>query len=256
MRRTGTIRTLRAWSVAAALLLSVMAVRGDETTGGRAPEATAAAPPGATVAASETRDSVLMLETGPLLVRLQISLGGRSLSAAQEEYIERLFQSLDTDQDDKLSREELSRSPLRSTPRKQPNSFLQQLEQARKASRRDLEQDLSVLASVPVTFRQDNSAADKDQELFNGFDVDQSGQVEPGEMRTAALGTSPTWSSRVVSRRTSNPVPASSGTDTAKSLAPQNEVAGANRTEPRSGENSLGSHWTCSWSTGQKANEW
>ncbi len=186
MRRAGTIRYLRAASVAAGLLLPEAVVTADEIAGGRT-EAAATESPASGVAASETRDSVLMLETGPLLVRLQISLGGRSLSTAQEQYIERLFQSLDTDQDGKLSRDELSRSPLRPSARKLPNSFLQQLEQERKASRGDLEQDVSVLASVPVTFRQDNSSADKDQELFNGFDVDQSGQVEPGEMRTAAL---------------------------------------------------------------------
>jgi Ca2+-binding EF-hand superfamily protein len=185
MRRAGTIRSWQAYSVTAAVLLTASAARADDTTASGS--GSAAGDTTAGVKSSETRDSVLMLETGPLLVRLQISLGGRSLATAQEEYIERLFQSLDTDQDGKLSRGELSRSPLRPTARKLPNSFLQQLEQERKASRSDLEQDVSVLASVPVTFRQDNSSADKDQELFNGFDVDQSGQVEPGEMRTAAL---------------------------------------------------------------------
>jgi Ca2+-binding EF-hand superfamily protein len=187
MWRAGTIRFLRAWSVVAALLLSVAVVPADEIVGGRAGDPATAGSPGGAVAASETRDAVLMLETGPLLVRLQISLNGVSLQAVQEAYIERLFQSLDTDRNGKLSRDELTRSPLRSTPTKPTNSFLQQLEGERTASRKDLEKDVDKLASVPVTFRQDNSAADKDQELFNGFDVDQSGQVEPGEMRTAAL---------------------------------------------------------------------
>ena len=187
-RRAGTIRSLRAWGLAAAVLLSAAHARAGDDAAGRSSEpAVAAATRVGAAGASETRDSVLLLESGPLLVRLKISLGGRSLSAAQEEYIERLFQSLDTDQDGKLSREELSRSPLRPRPRTASNPFLQQLAGERTASRRDLEQDVSVLASVPVTFRQDDSAADKDQDLFDSFDVDESGQVEPGEMRTAAL---------------------------------------------------------------------
>jgi Ca2+-binding EF-hand superfamily protein len=203
MRRVGKSRSLGACSLAAAVLLSTLVARPDDKSTSEAGSPKTGESPVSGASSSETRDSVLMLETGPLLVRLQISLGGRSLSAVQEEYIERLFQSLDKDQDGKLSREELSRSPIRSASRKPPNPLLQQLEDERQQrldrdrpqipdreraeSRANVAQDVDKLANVPVTFRQDNSSADKDQELFNGFDVDQSGQVEPGEMRTAAL---------------------------------------------------------------------
>jgi Ca2+-binding EF-hand superfamily protein len=200
MRRVGKSRSLGACSLAAAVLLSTGVARADDKSTSEAGGPTTGESPVSGAASSETRDSILMLETGPLLVRLQISVGGRSLSAAQEEYIERLFQSLDMDQDGKLSREELSRSPIKSAPRKPPNSFLQQLAREQAAARVDdrqdarvrpdleqLKQDVDRVTTEPVTIRQDNSAADKDQDLFDSFDVDASGQVEPGEMRTAAL---------------------------------------------------------------------
>ena len=45
------------------------------------------------------RDVFLLLDRGPLHMRLKITIGGKSPAAVRREYLARLFKSLDTDGD-------------------------------------------------------------------------------------------------------------------------------------------------------------
>src|SRR5688500_11597514 len=60
----------------------------------------------------ETRDVLLMLDSGPLHIRISFLIGKSSPSAARQNAIDRLLKTLDTNGDGKLSREEAQRSPL------------------------------------------------------------------------------------------------------------------------------------------------
>ena len=64
------------------------------------------------VPTAEIRDVILMLDNGPLHVRLHVSVGKKAPAEARRATMERLLKSLDTDGDGKLSRDEAQRSPL------------------------------------------------------------------------------------------------------------------------------------------------
>src|SRR6516162_1937586 len=71
-----------------------------------------------TADSDDVRDVLLMLDDGPLHLRFHVSLGGVSLAAARNAYVDRLMKTLDTDGDGKLSPEEAARSPLRTARRR------------------------------------------------------------------------------------------------------------------------------------------
>lgn len=135
----------------------------------------------------ERRDTLLMLDSGPVHIRTWVSLDGKALSAHVEEYVDRLMRELDADGDGRLSKAEARRSPLRASARQRGNPFLEQLDKDKVVSRGDIEQDVLKVFSDYVTYRQDDSAATNDGELFGILDSDDSQFIEPGEMRTAAL---------------------------------------------------------------------
>ena len=89
-------------------------------TGGGGAAETPPAPP-AVNQAEIIRDVFLLLDRGPLHLRLKITIGGKSPQAVRRDYLTRLFKQLDTDGDGKLSRLEFDRSPL-NTSRRGPNS--------------------------------------------------------------------------------------------------------------------------------------
>src|SRR5262245_39456847 len=62
--------------------------------------------------ASDRRDIVLLLNEGPLHLRMNLALGGVSLAEARRQYVQRLVAALDTNKDGKLSRDEIQKSPL------------------------------------------------------------------------------------------------------------------------------------------------
>src|SRR4029077_5467181 len=105
-------------------------------------------------ASGETRDVLLLLETGPQHLRLHLALNGRPLSDVQNEYIERLMASLDTNGDGKLTREEAARSPLRPPSRKRgDNQFVATLGPTTLVTRSDIAKDLARINSDTVIYR-------------------------------------------------------------------------------------------------------
>jgi Ca2+-binding EF-hand superfamily protein len=136
----------------------------------------------------ETRDVLLLLDSGPKHVRLHLALGGRALVDVQNDYIDRLMASLDTNGDGKLTREEASRSPLRPPSRKRGNNqFIATLGPQALVTRNDIVNDIARITSDTVTYREDESAARNDDEIFKLLDADESGQVDAEEMRGAFL---------------------------------------------------------------------
>lgn len=138
----------------------------------------------------DTRDVILMLKSGPIHVRLHLTLGGRPLSVVREEYLDRLMQDLDVDQDGVVSQQERLRSPLYTYNRRREaidNPLLQSLRSERQVTRTDLQHDMArVGGGTVVSYRQDDSAAENDLLVFELLDSDESGRIDPGEMRTAA----------------------------------------------------------------------
>src|SRR6266436_3379297 len=55
---------------------------------------------------ASVRDVFLLLDRGPVHMRLRITIGGKSPEAVRREYLDRLFKSLDVDHDGKLTRAE------------------------------------------------------------------------------------------------------------------------------------------------------
>src|SRR5262245_5564723 len=55
-------------------------------------------------AASDHRDVLVILDGGPLHMRLHVALGGVSLAEARRQYVASLIQRVDADKDGKLTR--------------------------------------------------------------------------------------------------------------------------------------------------------
>tara|TARA_R110002073_G_scaffold48141_3_gene129556 strand:- start:6504 stop:8255 length:1752 start_codon:yes stop_codon:yes gene_type:complete len=135
----------------------------------------------------EVRDVILMLEPGPLHLRLHIALGGQSLPAIREAYVDRLMQTLDQDEDGKLSQEEMTRSPLLRTPQRPlAASFLKSLGTAQTFTRSDIMRTVERVGGETIAYREDTTSVNNDQELFNFLDQDSSGQLDRMELVAAA----------------------------------------------------------------------
>jgi Ca2+-binding EF-hand superfamily protein len=150
-------------------------------------EPSAAAGPTAGPPAGEIRDMLLLLDSGPLHLRIHVALEGRSLRQARDAYVERLIAGLDGDGDGSVSRKETQPSPLFNARRRfTDNPFLAQLDEDQTLSRREIEQEVERVGGETVAYRQDDSAAENDLGVFKLLDADGSGRIEPREMRTAA----------------------------------------------------------------------
>lgn len=139
---------------------------------------------------TDTRDIVMMLDSGPVHLRVHVAMGDQSLSQARDDYLARLTKSLDIDDDGRVTQQERQESVLFSVNRTRAsidNPFLQNLRTEQVASRGDLENDLArVGAGTLFSYLQDNSAASNDLSVFELLDADDSGRIDPGEMQTAA----------------------------------------------------------------------
>ena len=156
---------------------------------GRAPLALRAQPqpPPAPAGADpeSVRDVFLLLDRGPVHLRLKVTIGGKSPQAIRREYLARLFKALDTDGDGKLTKAEYERSPL-NTARRGPNARpLPPKEAAEVVPAAKLNEALERVAGETLTFRQNNAARKTDDQVFAALDTNRDGVLSEDEIRDA-----------------------------------------------------------------------
>lgn len=135
---------------------------------------------------SDRRDVMLMLDTGPIHIRLNMALGGQSLEQCRRQFVNDLIEKLDQDKDGKVSRTEANRSPLfRTKQRPGAAQFVQSLKSQGTLSRRDIEQNVERWGGEIVAYRQDLSSSKNDVEVFKLLDKDGSGTLDSSELQTA-----------------------------------------------------------------------
>ena len=169
------------------LLLTVLGADGPATTAATRTSSGARPTPVPKLSPADRRDILLLLDGGPLHLRLQLSLEGVSLGEARKQYVLKLIDQLDTNRDGKLSREEANHSPLlRTKSRPGAERFLEGLGKQIVLSPRDVEQAVQRIGGEPVAYRQDLTSSQNDLEVFKLLDADKSGTLEGAELTSAA----------------------------------------------------------------------
>lgn len=131
----------------------------------------------------DVRDVLLLLETGPVHLRIRIAVGGQSPADARKATAARLLDSLDTNKDGQLSRDEAQRSPLfREKQRPKAEAFIKSLNADLKMTPRDIEQRLNGIGGETVTYRQNTTASDSDTNVFKMLDANADKIVDQDEM--------------------------------------------------------------------------
>jgi Ca2+-binding EF-hand superfamily protein len=138
------------------------------------------------VHSSDRRDVLMLLDSGPVHLRLNLTLGGVSLAESRRQFVAGLIESLDKDGDGKLSRAEAAGSPiLRTKQRPGAAQFLESLKVATHLARRDVEQTVDRLGGELVAYRQDLTSSQNDIEVFKLLDADSSGMLDTAELESA-----------------------------------------------------------------------
>jgi Ca2+-binding EF-hand superfamily protein len=132
---------------------------------------------------SEARDVLLLLESGPVHIKLNVAVGGVSPADARRASIDRLIKNLDLDGDGKLSKAEAERSPLfREKQRPKAEAFLQEIGSTPTFTRRDMEQRIERFGGETVVYRQNASTSESDNAVFKLLDANSDGIVDAMEM--------------------------------------------------------------------------
>jgi Ca2+-binding EF-hand superfamily protein len=136
---------------------------------------------------SDHRDVLVMLDGGPLHVRLHVALGGVSLAELRRQYVASLIERMDTNKDGKLARAEAQKSPLLKV-KERPGAakFLEGLKGQTNLTPRDVHQKIDVLGGELVAYREPPDSSKNDVEVFKLLDADKSGMLEPPEIEAAA----------------------------------------------------------------------
>jgi Ca2+-binding EF-hand superfamily protein len=131
------------------------------------------------------RDVFLLLDGGPLHLRLRITIAGKSPQAVRRDYLARLFKTLDTDKDGKLSRAEFERSPLNTSRRGPGGRPLSPKEAAETVPARKLAEALERVAGETLAFRQENTGRKTDDSVFEALDANRDGALTEDEILQA-----------------------------------------------------------------------
>jgi Ca2+-binding EF-hand superfamily protein len=134
----------------------------------------------------EVRDTILMLETGPLHIRVHVAMGGVSPASSRQAEVDKLMKELDTDGDGKLSREESQKSPLlREKQRPGAQQFIKSIGATQTMTRKDIEKKLETRGGETVVYRQNTNSSETDDEVFKLLDADANGVLTEVEMFNA-----------------------------------------------------------------------
>ncbi len=131
--------------------------------------------------ASATRDVFLLLDEGPLHVRVHVAIGGKAPGAARAAYLEALFKSLDANHDGKLSKAEFARSPLNVSLRGGGRPMSAD-EAGKEVPRGELAKSLTRVAGDTLILRQDVAAAAEDLAVFKALDANGDGALDEAEL--------------------------------------------------------------------------
>jgi Ca2+-binding EF-hand superfamily protein len=131
------------------------------------------------------RNVFLLLDGGPLHVRLKITIGGKSPQAVRRDYLARLFKALDTDGDGKLTRAEFEKSPLITSRRGPGTKPLTPREAAEIVPANKLADALERVVGDTLAFRQDNTARKTDDLVFAALDTNRDGVLSEEEILAA-----------------------------------------------------------------------
>jgi Ca2+-binding EF-hand superfamily protein len=144
-----------------------------------------AADPPAPAEDESVRDVFLLLDRGPIHMRLKITIAGKSPQAVRRDYLVRLFKALDTDRDGKLTRLEFERSPLNTSRRGPTARPLSPREAGEIIPASRLAADLERVAGETLAFRQDDSDRKTDDQVFAALDTDKNGVLTEDEIAAA-----------------------------------------------------------------------
>jgi Ca2+-binding EF-hand superfamily protein len=131
--------------------------------------------PAASNETESVRDVFLLLDRGPLHIRLRITIAGKSPEGVRRDYLARLFRDLDVDHDGKLTRAEFERSPLNMTRRGPRGRPLSPKEAAEIIPPAKLAEALERVVGETLAFRQDDSSRKTDDLVFVALDVNHKG---------------------------------------------------------------------------------
>lgn len=135
---------------------------------------------------SEVRDVMFMLDSGPVHLRIHVSVGGVSPQDARRASLDRLLKTLDSDGDGKLSRDEAERTPLfREKQRPKAEAFLKEIGATPAFSRRDMEQRFERFGGETIVYRQNVSTSASDDAVFKLLDANHDGVVDLVEMQNS-----------------------------------------------------------------------